>query len=317
LNQHLSVDLLPISVVIPTRDRAIVLRRTLKSLAAQSSQPAEIVVVDASQYREAGVTCSGQWILGLRAEVVWLTAQTPGAASQRNQGVRRCRQGVIGFIDDDILFEPNCVTRLWCALQSDECLGGVSALITNQRYQSPRFVSRLMFRLMAGRSESSYAGRVLGPAVNLLPEDRVDLPEIVPVDWLNTTCALYRREALPDPPFPSHFTGYSMMEDLTLSLTVGKRWKLANARTARIFHNSQTGSHKSDPAALAEMELVNRHYVMTRVLSRSRWTDYLRLAIWELFQIVVALTTRQGLSSLHRVFIGKARGLRRLIAASK
>ncbi len=58
---------------------------------------------------------------------------------------------------------------------------------------------------------------------------------MVPVEWLNTTCTLYRREALPDPPFLSHFTGYSLMEDLALSLTVGKRWKLANARGLRIF----------------------------------------------------------------------------------
>src|SRR4030081_113783 len=118
---------------------------------------------------------------------------------------------------------------------------------------------------MSGKREVSYPGSVLGPAVNLLPEDREDLPEVVPVEWLNTTCTLYRREALPDPPFHDHFNGYSLMEDLTLSLTVGRRWKLANARTARIYHDSQPGTHKSDPALLAEMQLINRHFVMTRI----------------------------------------------------
>ena len=90
--------------------------------------------------------------------------------------VRECRHSVIGFFDDDILFEPDCIARLWRALQSDAGLGGVNAMITNQRYQSPGRVSRMMFRWMAGRREASYAGRVLGPAVNLLPEDRDDLP---------------------------------------------------------------------------------------------------------------------------------------------
>src|SRR4029077_19457523 len=108
----------------------------------------------------------------------------------------------------------------------------------------PGRVSRLVFRLMGERREASYAGKGLGPAGNLLPENRDDLPEMVPVQWLNTTCTMYRREALPEPPFPTNFTGYSLMEDLALSLQVGKSWRLMNARTARVFHDSQPGDHK-------------------------------------------------------------------------
>jgi len=35
------------------------------------------------------------------------------AAVQRNQGLARASQPVIWFFDDDILFEPECVARLW------------------------------------------------------------------------------------------------------------------------------------------------------------------------------------------------------------
>jgi hypothetical protein len=191
-----------------------------------------------------------------------------------------------------------CFARLWRALQSDDRLGGVNAMVTNQRYHAPGQVGRFMFRLMAGRVESSYAGRVLGPAVNLLPEDRDDLPEVVPVEWLNTTCTLYRRDALPDPPFPDHFTGYSLMEDLTLSLIVGRRWKLANARTARIYHDSQPGSDKADPSVLARMYILNRYYVMTRILERKRIRDHLRLLMWLCFSHCAALKTAAGRRSL-------------------
>ena len=75
---------------------------------------------------------------------------------------------------------------MWRALHSDERIGGVNAMITNQRYQMPGRISRFVFHLIDGRPESSYAGGVLGPAVNLLPADRDDLPEVVPVEWLNT-----------------------------------------------------------------------------------------------------------------------------------
>jgi glycosyltransferase involved in cell wall biosynthesis len=306
-------ELLPLTVVIPTRNRAAALRRTLESLAAQSSQPAELIIVDASENSATRSVCVEQVVPGLRSDVSWDRADVAGAATQRNQGVRASSQSVMGFMDDDILFEPLCFARLWSALQSDPNLGGVNAMITNQRYQTPGRISRFVFRLMAGRAEGSYAGRVLGPAVNLLPEDGDDLPEIVPVEWLNTTCTLYRREALPDPPFPDHFTGYSLMEDLTLSLTVGKCWKLANARTARIYHDSQPGTHKSDPALLAEMQLINRHFVMTKILGRDRFADYLKLVLFELFSLASSLQSRSGRATVALGLWGRVEALRRMV----
>jgi glycosyltransferase involved in cell wall biosynthesis len=196
-------ELLPVAMVIPTRDRAAALRRTLGSLAHQSVQPAELSIVDASGDGSTRSLCVEEVIPGLRSEVSWCRADLVGAASQRNQGVRTCFQPVIGFMDDDILFEPDCFGRLWGALHSDDRLGGVNAMITNQRFQTPGGISQFVFHIIDDRPESSYAGGVLGPAVNLLPADRDDLPEVVPVEWLNTGCTLYRREALPDPPFPS------------------------------------------------------------------------------------------------------------------
>jgi glycosyltransferase involved in cell wall biosynthesis len=309
----MSIELLPAAVVIPTRDRAAALRRTLESLARQSAQPAVVSIVDASADGSTRSLCIEEVIPSLRSALLWHSADLVGAASQRNQGVRGCSQPVIGFMDDDILFEPDCFGRLWRALHSDNRIGGVNAMITNQRYQSPGRISQIVFRLLDDRPEASYAGRVLGPAVNLLPEDREDLPEVVPVEWLNTGCTLYLREALPDPPFPDHFKGYSLMEDLTLSLTVGRFWKLANARTARIYHNSQPGIHKFDPKLIAEMQLVNRHYVMTKVLGRSRFSDYLKLLVFEFFSLLSILQVPAGRTVFGPTVRGKIRACRQIL----
>lgn len=305
-------EVLPFSVVIPTRNRASALRRTLESLAKQQCQPHEVIIIDASGDGLTRSLCEEEPIPGLRSKMRWLPAEAPGAASQRNQGVQFCSQDVIGYIDDDILFEPMCIANLWHALQSDPHLGGVNAMITNQRYHSPGPMSSLVFRLMAGRRERSYAGRVLGPAVNLLPEDGEDLPEIVQVDWLNTTCCLYWRKVLPNPPFPQHFTGYSLMEDLTLSLIVGKSWKLVNSRIARIYHDSQPGAHKENPRLLSAMELVNRHYVMTEILGRNGWRDYLKLAFFELFSVASTVRANPEIRTLGANIVGKLEGVRQL-----
>jgi len=303
----MSREILPLTLVVPTGNRTVALRRTLASLAEQSAQPAELSIVDASTDGSTRLLCEEESIPKLRSAVLWSRADSPGAASQRNQGVRACSQSIVGFMDDDVLLEPDCFARLWLALHSDDRIGGVSAMITNQRYQSPGRISRIVFRLVDARPESSYAGSVLGPAVNLLPEDRDDLPDVVPVEWLNTTCTLYRRDALPDPPFPDQFKGYSLMEDVTLSLIVGRRWKVANARTARIYHDSQPGSHKVDPELIAEMQLVNRHYVMTKVLGRSRISDYLKLFLFELFSLISTLQVPSGRMVLGPTLRGKAK----------
>src|SRR5439155_12035068 len=189
----------------------------------------------------------------------------------------------------------------------------VNAMIVNQRYQPPGLASWLMFTLMHGRRENSFAGRVIGPAINLLPEDRDDLPEVVPVEWLNLGCTLYRREVLPSPPFDPMFTGYSLMEDLALSSEVGRSWKLANARTARIYHDSQRGDYKSDVADIARMQLVNRHYVMTEILHRRRIGDYLRLIIWELFQLGVCAARSQSRPQLWATCRGKLQAVYQIL----
>ncbi|MBD2001065.1 glycosyltransferase family 2 protein [Leptolyngbya sp. FACHB-541] len=303
--------LLPVSALVPTRNRAEPFARTLNSLAQQSAQPMEMIVVDGSQDDKTEQLCQ-QSVSGLETEIRYYRATALGAATQRNQAFAHVSQEFIWLMDDDILLEPECLTRLWNALQSDPLMGGVNAMITNQRYLPPGRISRTLFQYLHGQAESTYAGKCIGPALNLLPEDDPDLPEIVPVEWLNTTCTLYRRVALPNPLFPSNFVGYSLMEDVTLSLTVGKQWKLANARTARIFHDSQPGDHKNSHYVLAKMELLNRYFVMTQVLERQTLKDHLKLAVLQLFELVALLQTFKGWRSLPSVLIGKAEGLLQL-----
>jgi GT2 family glycosyltransferase len=311
-----ATELLPISIVLATRERPMLMMRALKSIYSDANVPAECIVIDASsdENREAAARHVRD-LLPSSTRLVFVEALQSGAAVQRNQGTAHATQPLILYCDDDIICEPRCIESLWRAIQSDRALGGVNAMITNQHYGTPGLASRALYAFMNGRREASYAGRVLGPAINLLPADDSSLPEIVPVHWLNTTCTLYRREALPDQPFDPFFTGYSLMEDVTLSLRVGCHWKLANARTARIFHDSQPSAQKSDAFESSRMELVNRHYVMTSILQRRDLADYVRLSIWELFQVATAARGGDA-RSLWRTVRGKVVGLRQLAADS-
>lgn len=303
--------LLPISAIVPTRNRDISLETMLKSLSEQSAQPLEMIVVDASTNHKSKQICQAHH-KNLNTKIIYHGAIEIGAATQRNQAISIATQHYILFLDDDIIFEPECIHRLWLAINSQRNFGGINAMITNQNYGSPGIVSRTLFRILHGKSEVSYAGKCIGPACNLLPDDRPNLAEVVPVEWLNTTCTLYNRKALSNPVFPSIFQGASLMEDLTLSLTVGKKWKLANARTARIFHDSQSGDHKKSPRVLAKMELINRHYVMTKVLNRNSFTDYIKLFIFQSFGLLSSATSLQGVKNFLPISCGKLQGIAEL-----
>jgi GT2 family glycosyltransferase len=299
-----------VSAIIATRDRPQTLVKTFESLLLQEVLPKELIIIDSSgDHLTKRVVSDFENRVAPMSDVRWVSADVAGAAPQRNQGVVLAKQPFIWFFDDDVVFEPHCVSRLWQAIGDNQRLGGVNAMIVNQRYEEPGFVSRTMFTLMRGRAEKSFAGKVIGPAINLLPEDRQDLPELVPVQWLNTTCTIYRREALPNPPLDPFFSGYSLMEDLALSLRVGRQWRLANVRTARIRHESQSATSKPPVREFAEMELVNRHYVMTEILNRTGWRDFVRLAGWEVFSILSSLAQPRGIQNLSSVIAGKTSAL--------
>lgn len=299
----------PISAIIATRHRPEMVKRTIASIREQSLVPMELIVVDASENELTKEVVDDPFNVN-KFKVIYIRTSTPGAASQRMEGLDFATQPTIWFLDDDIILEKECVQRLWNGFQFKSNVGGVSAMITNQKYTAPGTLTRWMYRLMHGKNLSTYAGKVIGPGWNLLPEDEPDLPEYVPCEWLNTTCTMYLRTVLPNPVFHSHFKGYSLMEDVSLSLIIGRSNLLLNARTARIFHDSQPGSHKNDVTNRSRMELVNRHFVMTEVQGRTNLIHYIKLFIFELFGIVTCLRYWKGFRELPKVIFGKLLGVR-------
>jgi len=302
----------PVTAIVPTANRSNVLSNTLKSLAKQNCQPTKIILVDASDNDATEQLCRQQFP-GLVAEIVYQKATEKGAAVQRNQGIALVNTDVIFFFDDDIIFDPFCVERLWNCLQSGERTGGVNALVKNQHYLDPGRLTKFMYRLMSGKNLASYAGKCIGPAWNLLPADKEGMPDCNEVEWLNTTCTLYRMNALPSPVFPKRFKGYSLLEDLSLSIVVSRTHRLFNVRNARIYHDSQPGDHKNNLRELSKMELLNRHYVMTKLLGRRKFTDYCRLFIFELFGMTVVLTNKTGWKNLLPNAAGKLQAIGSLL----
>src|SRR5881394_1714601 len=106
-----------ISVVLPTYNRSESLRRTLASLERQTFPAAKfevIVVDDGSTDGTASVAAEFAGRGPMKVEYVRGSHEGPGAS--RNLGVSRARGGIVAFIEDDVLPEPD-----WLA-SAEPCL---------------------------------------------------------------------------------------------------------------------------------------------------------------------------------------------------
>lgn len=99
-----------ISVVIPVRNRAAIVGRTLDSLAAQTRAPEQIVLVDNGS-TDGTLQVLRRWADG-RANVTVLSEPRPGAAEARNCGLDAATEEYVMFFDSDDTMPPRHVEEV-------------------------------------------------------------------------------------------------------------------------------------------------------------------------------------------------------------
>ncbi len=105
----------PLSVVIPTRDRAGMLDRCLAALRADLDDGDEVIVVDSASRDEAGVAD-----VATRCGARLIRCDRPGASLARNAGWRAARHATVAFVDDDVRVLPGWSAGLLGALDDRE-----------------------------------------------------------------------------------------------------------------------------------------------------------------------------------------------------
>ena len=88
-----------ISVVIPTRNRPERVRNALSALARQTTPPAEVIVVDAS---DEGIFDARKLATEFQALPLILLSSAPSVCIQRNKGIAAARCDWIFLCDDDV-----------------------------------------------------------------------------------------------------------------------------------------------------------------------------------------------------------------------
>jgi glycosyltransferase involved in cell wall biosynthesis len=101
-----------VSVVVPTKNRFVLLQQTIASIQAQSHRSWEAIVVDDGSTDE-----SAGWIQGLAERderVKWIprpSARRAGASTCRNIGLQHAHGEYVIFLDSDDLLSPSCLEQ--------------------------------------------------------------------------------------------------------------------------------------------------------------------------------------------------------------
>ena len=278
------------SVVIATLDRAALLTAALDSLIRQTRPPARIIVVDASQEEDTKIAVER---LRDRAPMWYLCSPIQSAAQQRTLGAEFVSTPLIGFIDDDVVLPADTFSKLLAPFEGEngESIGGVAGRIEGLGHSKPRGLLWWYYRLQAGYAHPNFGARLMGAAVNTLPcyEEQSGL---IPSDWLNLGCVLYRTDLFSRERFPE-FKGYSFMEDVHLSARIAKTHQLYFDAEAVYEHHSAPSAFKRDPAAHAAAAIRNRRIVARDVLSIGGVQLEIKMLLYRLFCTVAFAKSRK------------------------
>jgi GT2 family glycosyltransferase len=283
-----------LSLVVATKDRPDDLRKMLSSLQNQTLAPAEIIVVDASSNPVESILKEFTTL-----SIRYLRHLPPSAAAQRNAGIQACspNASLIGFADDDILFESNAIEhmlRFWDSASSDTL--GASFNLRNYPQRGPSFLKHSKISEALGLYSSVPGSVSQSGWQTVIP----GLAQSQFVDWLPTTAVIFRREAFQLSLFDDFFESYSYLEDLDLSYTISRSGRLAVVAEAGFSH-FPSPSGRVTPFQFGRYEVRNRlYFVRKHSLSLSRC--YLGLAI----RLTMSLIT--GIFHMNRSLLERALG---------
>jgi len=246
-----------VALIIATKDRPEELSKLLTSLSRQSYYPDQIIVVDGSQPPLGDLIEKFSFM-----NIVSLRVFPPSGTKQRNAGILSVEKGIslVGFVDDDVVFEPESVERMMTYWESaPQSVGGASFNRVNHPALTGEWLKRSLLLEKLGLYNRK-EGLVLSSGFQIMygAAEKTTF-----IQWLGTTASVWRKEIFENFKFDEWFSGYSYLEDLDFSYRVGKVRRLAIVADAPYYHHPSPVGRPRD-FIFGKKEVLNRFYFVRK-----------------------------------------------------
>lgn len=249
-----------ITIIIPTRNRKILLRKLIYNLLLNFKQIDQIIIVDSSDKAQS----KAKFLT--HKKILYVHSKIKSAAIQRNIGLSLVKPNhkYVAFLDDDVSPPLNYFTDLITLLKSKKAVG-VSGVAQNPYiHKSKNTIKVFDAYRKCFFLDSSKEGVVLNSGVNIPIKNISKGIPIIECKWL-IGCAVWDYQKIKNIQFDNRFYGQSLGEDVLFSLKVSKYGKLFVKRNLILKHlESSIGR----PSYLMHhrMWVRNRFYISEEIL---------------------------------------------------
>ncbi len=282
-----------ICFVIVTKDRPAELFRLLQSLDSQRYQPDTVIIVDAGNKPIENLLTKAPGL-----NIHYLKSPIASATRQRNIGIGIVTPEValLGFLDDDIVLETDALVKMmefWEGADKDVA-GAAFNIVNSPVIQLSGFKFLPLTRRLGLYSEEK--GRVLSSGFHT-GIGRVS--HAIQTQWLYSGATVWRRNIFNEFKFDEWFVGYSYLEDLDFSYSVGKKYKLFVLAEPKCSHFTARKDEESG-YLFGRKEVFNRIYFVRKNKELSLLKCYLSLFI-RMFISLINVFSRKWKNYLQRI----------------
>lgn len=220
-----------IAYIVPTRNRPQILARLLDSIKEQTVQPDQVIIVDGSDK-----PIESEIKPYLNSLVSYVRVFPPGLTKQRNEGRKALLEDItlLGYLDDDLVLEKKATEEMLNFWEtSSDNMGGASFYITNSVSDAHNYHDKKPFLHRFFYISSEVKGQILksGSNTSVAP-----LSENIFTQWLCGGATIWNRNIFKEFSYDEWYKGYAYFEDVDLSYSVSKKYKLAVIPLARVLH---------------------------------------------------------------------------------
>jgi glycosyltransferase involved in cell wall biosynthesis len=248
---------LNLSIVIPTRNRADMLNKTLKHLSVNRFFFKEIVIVDSSDKIQKTEI---KLLKNFKKLNIKIFDSKPSISLQRNIGLKHVNKKIkyVMFLDDDLCFQKNALKNMFYFVKRKKNMVGFGFnLIIKDINNFTEFLKKNKFMKLLG----IYDFRDGVVTQSGWQTKAINLKKNKFVEWMPTQAVIYKNDKIKNLRFDKAYGRYSYLEDLDFSYSLKKKGNLVICSNAKYSSNNTI---KRNPYLFGVKEIVNRFYFVKK-----------------------------------------------------